>query len=160
MNHFSILLALLMVLTLPASASEFRDINRINRKGAVPAGAQEVETLKMVDRALVRQAVEKIMASWNTPQLEKYLGEKFHNKERLMDTISTFAQRDAKVTVLAIQNLNTLQQFTDGSNIVSRVSVIARTQIQFTDPNLAAKTADGTVEYILKITQPIKKGAI
>lgn len=160
MKHLlpSLILATLVALPCGAHASEFREINRINRAGALPDGAKGVAAPIPVSREEIRRDIEKILASWNTPAMEGLLSEKFHNKDRLLDTVSTFAGRDARLRLLSLQNINTLQQYQEGGQLVSRVSVIARTQIEYTTPTAGARTADGTVEYILKIRQPLKGG--
>jgi len=151
---------ILAALAIPCvgQASEFREINRINRAGAVPDGAKQLKATVAVSRELIRRNVEKLLAAWNKPKLENMLSDKFHNKERLLDTISSYAGRDARLRLLSLQNVNTLQQYEEGGQLVSRVSVIARTQMEYSLPGTGARTADGTVEYILKIRQPIKGG--
>ena len=77
--------AVIPVLTGPADAAEFRLMNRISSPGPLPEGAIPVAAIRPVSRRVAEIAVKRLMASWNTAQLEKYLSVHFYDKNRLLD---------------------------------------------------------------------------
>lgn len=154
---------LLVTLTLPAmqvTAKEFRVIKPINAAAVIPEGAQAPEEFKPVATELVDQAVEKLMESWGSPQMQDYLSKNFFDKDRLTDVIDTLVPRDAVVRILSIQGVQTVQQWEepapgdpDLTLRVSRVSVVVRTQLEFTRPDGVLETKPGTTEYLLKFKE-------
>ncbi len=136
-----------------APAREFRVINAIPAPAQLPDGAQAVEQINPVDRRIIEGTVRKLAASWNTQDLEKYLGEDFYDKNRLSDNINTFIQRDGKLKVLGIQGQQTLQQFEQNGKLVSRVSVIVNTQIEFNHPTAGFQRFPGRTELVFKVKQ-------
>lgn len=148
----------LIAVAFPLSASEFRQFNSISHPAPLPNGAQKLETFKPVDRSLVEGALKQVIASWNTPALESKLADDFHNKERLVNEVSSYATRSTGLRLVSVQNVRTLQQYTLDNTLVSRVSVTAVTQIEFVHPTQGVQEKKGTNEYILRITQPLVAG--
>ncbi len=142
-----------MVMPAQAFAREFRVINAIPAPERLPDGAQAVEQVVPVSRKLIEGTVQKLAESWNTQELEKYLGEDFYDKNRLSDNINTFIQRDGKLRVLGIQGQQTLQQFEQDGALVSRVSVIVNTQIEFNHPTAGFQRFPGRTELVFKVKQ-------
>lgn len=143
-----------------ALAKEFRTIKPINAAMAVPDGAQAPKAFRPVATELVDQAVEKLMESWGSPQMQDYLSKNFFDKDRLTDVIDTLVPRDAVVRILSIQGVQTVQQWEEAAPgdpdlmlRVSRVSVVVRTQLEFTRPDGVLETKPGTTEYILKFKE-------
>ena len=104
------------------------------------------------------------MASWGTPQMQDYLSKNFFDKDRLTDVIDTLVPRDAIVRILSVQGIQTVQQWEepapddpDSMLRVSRVSVVVRTQLEFTNLDGVLETRPGTTEYILKFKQRINE---
>ncbi|GAB5413680.1 MAG: hypothetical protein Cons2KO_12830 [Congregibacter sp.] len=164
---FASLALVLMVFTLAgftlrADAREFRAIKPINAMAIMPEGAQPPQEFKPVPSELVDQAVEQLMEAWGTPQMQDYLSKDFFDKDRLTDVIDTLVPRDALVRVLSVQGIQTVQQWeevapNDPQTMlrVSRVSVVVRTQLEFTNVDGVLETKPGTTEYILKFKQRI-----
>lgn len=161
--NFAICVALTVLLGgLPqAQAQEVRQFKRIATPLAapsLPSGARAVANARPVSRAKVESAVQQIAASWNTPRLESLLAENFYDKRRLMDSLGTLVPRDAKLRVLGIQGVKTLNQYvqagTRGEQLVSRVSVTLRTQVEFNDPRGGFQRLEGDNEVILLVFEP------
>ncbi len=145
----------------PAQAQEVRRFNRIVTPLAAPAlppGARAVASARPVPRAKVESAVEQITTAWNTPRLEPLLAESFYDKQRLMDSLGTLVPRDAKLRVLGIQGVKTLNQYVQadarGEQLVSRVSVTLRTQVEFNDPRDGFRRLEGDNEVVLRVFEP------
>jgi hypothetical protein len=146
-------------------AQEFRLLNPITTPGVrapLPAGAQPVAQPRTIDRRQLEAAVQTLAAAWNTPALEAKLSDTFYDKSRLDDVLNTSVPRDAKLRVLGIQGVQILDQYKipDASGLfdtyVSRVSVTARTQVEFTSTTDSSfQRRDGTNEFILKVTQRV-----
>jgi hypothetical protein len=117
-----------------------------------------VAAIRPVERDRVEAAVRQLAQAWNTPALPAYLAPNFYGKERLLDTLASSVPKDARLRVLSIQGVQTLAQYVqarDGGEVmVSRVSVTARTQVEFNDPKAGLKRLDGTNEFILQVTEP------
>lgn len=157
-----LLIAVLIPLSFTSilSAAEFRTFKPIPIPASVLSPATEQQSFVPVNQAKVKNAVERLMEAWNKPQLTKMVSERFYDKDRLVDAVNTKAPRDAKIRVLSIQGIQTLQQETkkhpkqpDRMLVVSRVSVTVKTQIEFNDPVNGFQRREGTNEYILRVTQ-------
>jgi hypothetical protein len=153
-----IISVMIFISSLPVSAADFRPFNPIPTPNAkLPPGAKFVTKPMPVDVREVEKAVEKIMSAWNTPNLDAKLGNDFYNKSRLLDTVNTNVPKDAKIRLLSIQGVQTLNQHiapdagNGGSLLVSMVSAIARTQVEFNDPTRGFQRGEGTNEYILRV---------
>ena len=134
-------------------AREFRVLNAIPAPARLPEGAAAVQEIKPVDRRIIEATVRKLAASWNTQDLEKYLGDDFYDKQRLSDNILNFIQRDGKLRVLGVQGQQTLQQYKEGGKLVSRVSVVVNTQIEFNHPTAGFQRFPGRTELVFKVKQ-------
>ena len=143
-----------------AEGAQFRGSNRIERPGAepeAPAGAKRVEKPEPVPKQLIEDAVRELMAAWNTEKLERLLADSFFDRSRLLDTIVEDAPRDATIRILSIQNVQTLTQFTrpegeDSTLVISTVSAVVRTQVEYNDPTSGFRRLEGTGEYLFEIT--------
>lgn len=161
------LAVLLMFLfsTSMTGAEEFRRITPIatpKKSVSFPKGARPVAVPVPVDSGIIESAIKDIMASWNTAALAGKLSENFYDKDRLLDAINTKVPRDAKLQILSIQGIQTLNQYTlaDASgkeSLFSTVSVIVRTQVEFNDPSKGFQRLEGTNEYILTVRQGVPK---
>ncbi len=158
----SLLFGLLVSFAAPVNASEFRLLNPIRTpENSLPKGAEEVDQIRPVDRDLVRLIMEKLFSAWNGPDLTKLLSETFFDRLRL-EFKMTEIPRDAKLRLLGLQGMQTLNQHimknpkTGKKQVVSRVSVTARTQIEFNDLQLGFQRIPGTNEYVLQVKQNLK----
>jgi hypothetical protein len=102
------------------------------------------------------------MDSWGSPQMQDYLSNNFFDKDRLTDVIDTLVPRDAVIRILSVQGVQTVQQWEEPAPddlesmlLVSRVSVVVRTQLEYTRPDGVLETKPGTTEYILKFKERI-----
>jgi len=144
----------------PTEAREFRALKPVDAAAQLPEGAQPVEQFEPVAQEIVHKAVEQLMSSWATPEMQDYLSKDFYDKQRLEDVIDTLVPRDAQIRILSIQGIQTLQQYEEAvpgdpaaSQRVSRVSVTVRTQLEFNDSNGMLVIQPGTTEYILKFRE-------
>lgn len=151
----SLIATALLLGAAPTQAQEFRKINAIAAPERLPEGAQAVAQIVPIDRSIIEGTVKQIASSWNTQDLEKHLGKDFYDKQRLSDNISSFIQRDGKLSVQGIQGQQTLQQYEQDGKLVSRVSVIVNTQIEFNHPTAGFQRFPGRTELVFKVTQGI-----
>lgn len=139
-------------------AQEFRQLNRIPQPQAarLPPGARSMNV--PIADGVVRMALDRVVTAWNTATLRDYLADNFPDRSRLADTLLATAPRDARLRILSVQGVQTLTQYvTPGRDrrdvLFSRVSVTARTQIEFNDPVRGFQRIEGTNEFILLLTQ-------
>ena len=99
-----------------------------------------------------------VLGKWNKPGMSETLAQEFYDSRRLLDAMDTIVPRDATLKLQSIQGIQTLQQYLvpaadSGQNeIVSIVSVTARTQVEFEKPGTGFVRLPGVNEYVLKIT--------
>lgn len=146
---------LAILLPTGGEAREFRQLKTIPTPATLPTGAVAVKDLQPIPRAVLEEGVENIMAHWNTPQLEEVLSEDFYDAQRLEDNVLTYAPRDANIRLLSIRGHQLLQQYRQDENRISRVSVTVGTQVEFESPAQGFQTRQGTIELILKVTEPM-----
>jgi hypothetical protein len=154
------------ILLQSATAQEFRSLRPIVTPGVqapLPPGAQPVlGALIPINRRELEEAVRALLAKWNTPEFESTLAETFYDRTRLSDALNTIAPRDARLRVLSVQGIQTLDQHVLPDNsglpidtVVSRVSATVRTQIEFNDPTLGFQRREGVNEFLLRVTQRV-----
>jgi len=140
-------------------ASEFRTFRPILTPIAMPQGAAVQANIKPVSRQLAEKAVGKLIDAWNSNQLDGVLATEFTDKSRLTDAMNSKVPRDARLEVLGIQSMQTLQQSVvdspNGKLLVSTVSVTVKTQLTFNDPANGYQRREGINEYILRIKQKV-----
>jgi len=155
-------MALLLTVSGSVQSSEFRSFQsiltpaRVSTGGTATAGALR-PGIKPVSRKLAEKAVGKIIAAWNANNVDSVLGDEFFDKSRLSDAMNSKVPRDAQLSVLALQSVQTLGQKTmdspSGRLLVSRVSVTVKTQLTFNDPANGYQRREGVNEYIMRIKQ-------
>ncbi len=158
----SLLALATLLVALPVQGQEFRQLNRIATPSAaqkLPPGARPLASPRPVSAERIEGAVKSIAAAWNTQQLGGLLADNFNDKSRLLDSLNAAVPRDATLRLLSIQAAQTLVQYSQtGADGVpatySRVSVTARTQLEYTDGKGAAQRLDGTNEMILLLREP------
>jgi len=110
-----------------------------------------------VDRKTVEKTMQAIANSWNSPDMAKMLAKGFYEKDRLMDSMNANAPVDARLRLLSVGSYRILNQGIKpdpgGDFLISRVSVTAKTQIEYNDPTNGFQRRQGEQEYIIKITQ-------
>ncbi len=144
-------------------ARQFRYLAPIAAPAAsptLPPGVKPIANVTPIPRAQVETALTKVISAWNSQQLADKLGENFYDKSRLLDALDSKAPRDATLRLQSVQGVQTLQQFTrpdpahaGAEQLVSRVSVTARTQVEFTATDGTFTRRAGVNEFILRITQ-------
>lgn len=156
-----VLLVVVVGVDCSVSAREFRGIKAIPTPKALPGNAKAVAETQPVDRKIVENAVNKLMAAWNKASLDKFLGDDFYNRTRLIDAIDNKVPRDASLRILTIEGIQTLtqniQSDTSGKEwIVSTVSATVKTQLEFNDATKGFRRREGVNEYIFRIKQEKK----
>lgn len=161
---FIIMLAFLLILVftvIKTHAQECRRIQPIKSPDAVEAplaeGVRAVKEQIPVDRQTVEKTMQKIAESWNTPEMSKKLANSFYEKDRLMDSMNGNAPVDARLRILSVGSYRLINQGIKsdpgGDLLISRISVIAKTQIEYNNPTNGFQRRQGEQEYIIKITQ-------
>lgn len=146
---------------LNASAQECRRIQPIatpaEKDTPIVEGAKKVNEVRAIDRQVVEKTMRQIAESWNTPEMAKKLASGFYDRDRLTDSMNANAPVDARLRFLSIGSYRILRQEikaeADGDRLISRVSVIAKSQIEYNDPVNGFQKRQGEQEYIIKITQ-------
>lgn len=145
-------------------AREFRKISPVSVPEVAPQGAIAIKRITPVSAAAVTRAVEQLMASWSTPQLQEMISDRFYDKDRLLDNIAGFVPRDARVRILAIQSTDTVLQYIlpsksdpNAATRVSKVVVVVKTAVEFTDENGQFQSLEGVNEYTFEIEQELRR---
>jgi hypothetical protein len=163
--RFVLAAGLVFIFVATVDARQFRYLQPIAtpgvRQAALPDGARPVEQITPLTREQVEPALARVLDSWNSQALDEQLGEGFYDRSRLLDVIDETAPRDASLRLQSIQGVQTLQQYIEpdpasaGSDrLVSRVSVTARTQLEFTASDGKFTRRPGVNEFILRIAYP------
>ena len=158
LTYICTFLIIVTVVAYSALAREFRTFKSIRTPKALPEGAKVGKEVQPVDRKIMEGAVKKLIRSWNTAGMENMLAEDFFDKSRLFDSIDDKVPRDAKLSILSIQGIQTLSQQiqtdTAGAEIVvSTVSVTVKSQLEFNDETDGFQRREGTNEYIFRVKQ-------
>lgn len=154
--------ALAIALAAPAAAG-FRQLDPIAAPGQAPSGMAPVALVRPLPRELVEDEIRRFLASWNTPDLARYIDQDFVGRERLLEAMDIQVPRDASLRILAIQGVQTLEQYavkeTDAAQLItSVVSATVRSQVEFDDPVLGHQRLGGMNELILAITVRVVEG--
>ncbi|RPJ55743.1 MAG: hypothetical protein EHM12_11625 [Dehalococcoidia bacterium] len=158
MFAFSLIFAFTIMQT---HAQEVRHIQPIKSPTVtdVPLGegVQPVKEPIPVDRQTVEKTMQTIAEKWNSPDMAKILDKNFYEKDRLMDSMYAKAPVDAKLRIMSVGSYRVINQGIKldpaGDLLISRVSVIAKTQVEYNDPQNGFQRRQGEQEYIIKITQ-------
>jgi hypothetical protein len=110
-----------------------------------------------VDPAVVRQAVEQILGTWNTPELNYWLAADFSGRDQLLAALNFDVPPVARLRVLGIGGIQTLQQERGDGALHSLVAVTVRAQAEWEDPRQGFQRREGTAEYILRITRVVPR---
>ena len=145
------LLILSGVFASPVTAREFRTIEAIATPVALPDGAQWLAEPRPIPRAEVERAVRAVADAWNSRSLDPLLGRDFASKSRLLDTIAEVVPRDARLEVLAVQAVSVLSQYRQADRIVSTVSAVVRSQIEFNDAVTGYQRLEGRGEWYFEV---------
>lgn len=150
----------------PSQSAEFRRANPLPRpellqRGAAGAVARIIEP---VSRARVEAAIRRVFDTYTNMspgRLEAVLAESFFDRDRLVDNLTEALPRDARLRVLGIEAIQTLEQTIDVApdgrqTRISVVSVTVRSQFEFNDPVSGFTRLDGTNEYLLRIKEPLR----
>ncbi len=150
-----------------AWSAEFRGRRAIANPSTPSTGAlarpAPPADLVPVDPRIVRKAVEDLYATYtfDNGRMQAFLKQVFHDRDRVLENIATRIPRDAKLTVLGLEAIQTLEQ-TEGRLPTSadrfresRVAVLVRGQIEFSDPVVGFVRRRGVSEFILNVYERI-----
>lgn len=151
------------------SATEFRSFRSIPARGSTPEGTVAVKRFVPVDKEVVAAAVTQVLEAWNTPAFTAYVGEDFYDRTRFVDATATIP-KDARLEVLSVSNIHLVNQYVRPAAEegmpdirITQVSVTARTQEVFNDPEAGYQRIEGTNEYIITVEEDVvaaaKKGS-
>lgn len=121
----------------------------------VPLTEEKKETQPLfasVERGAIEKALRSILGSWNTPEFSKYLSQNFYDRERLMRSIEDKVPKDARLRLLALQEVKLLDQKREKNQVTYIVSANVRTSLEFEDPGKGFQSLVGENELILKIS--------
>jgi len=169
MKKIYLLIAIFCCFNNLLSAQEFRKIRAIrtpNPKRRVLTDldgnkVKPVQGVKNLSPQLVEKVMRKFIASWNTSDMQKYLSNSFYQKDRLVDSMNSKLPADAALRLLSVGSHRVIDQgYIDSPNgkvMVSRVAVLARTQVEYHDKNGKLQRREGEQEYTIKIKQRVAK---
>ncbi len=160
MNKSTLLLTALVLalMAVPsADAREFREMRQIKtplsteqfQKGE--EGSAPVTQPVKIDDALIRSAIESLFNSWGTSDVERYLADKFPNRNQLLNAFSTHVPMDARLEIRGIRAVRVLSQHTREDHLVSIVSAEVETDVRYQDPTLGLQRLRGTGEYVFEL---------
>ena len=132
----------------------FNPIARPAARGPLPAGAERISPPRAIPRERIEQAVGAIASAWNERRVGQVLAPTFQRREELSDALQTRVPRDAVLRVTAIQGWQVHEQYRQGGNVVSKVAITIRTQVEFGDAAGGYQVRDGINEYVVSITDP------
>ena len=141
-----------------------RDFRAFNPIATPAVPALRLSSPRAVPREVVEKAVRDITNAWNSGRLEAYLDRDFANGFRLEDVFRFTLPRDAKLTVLSIRSVTVLDQQmrpdtvkpdqpASVMSVVSLVSAIVETQIEFLDGRTGFVRLPGSNEFTLRVTE-------
>ena len=117
------------------------------------------EELMPLDDQLIATEVHKIVKSWNTSDLASYLHDYFPQGPQLVSVLQRDTPHDARLQLLSIQNISTLDQVwapvTKGQTR-SRISTVVATvklQLRFIDPFKGLVTLPHTSQFYLRVVE-------
>ncbi|MEQ8230263.1 MAG: hypothetical protein RKL32_00995, partial [Gammaproteobacteria bacterium] len=109
-------------------------------------------------RAQAQAALARVLAAWNDGDIARHLGDGFYDRDRLADNIEALVRRDARLVLQAVQGVQTLSQYIEPdplrpgrARLVSRVSVTARTQVEYEAATGRFVRRSGINEFLLRI---------
>ncbi len=149
----------MFAMILPLEASRFRKVERIFSPDVMSDGAEPVQKVKPVNRKEIEDAVRNLMNSWNTMDMEKWLGEDFYDRTRLLDVIDTDVPRYAALRIMSIEGVQTLNQYIQRDPLmsidstISNVSATVQIQLEYNDTDSGFQRLDGTFELFFKVTE-------
>ena len=159
----TLVVPVILFLGMSAQAQEFRAIQPIATPvlapGPLAEGSRPVKKIIPLDRRVIEETMQEIARSWNTPDMSQNFAATLQDKDRLMDSMNAYAPVDAQLRLLSIGSYRVLAQEIkeddQGTQLISRISVIARTQVEYNDPENGFQRRPGEQEYIIKITQKV-----
>jgi len=103
----------------------------------------------------------RVIESWNQGGLDEQLARGFYDRTRLLDAVDTVAPRNATLRLQSVQGVQTFAQYIEpdpqapgSERLVSKVSVTARTQLEFVAPDGGFVRRPGVNEFLLSIIYP------
>ncbi len=156
------------------SAAEFRSINTISTPQAGSGASQAASADPGLETArkslekrtvdLARAGLTRLIEAWQTGgKLEVLLSDSFNDRDRFLDILRRVSPGDAKLRLLAIDAVRIVSRSFDpagpdgkGWVLTSRVSIRARTQIEYTHPKGGYQKLDGINEFVLRVVQPLQ----
>lgn len=162
---FAIMLLCLGALSLSntASAREFRSLVGIaSPVNPLPQGAVRPPTIEPVDTKVVEKALYALADAWNGEGLSQLIADDFANASDLMRVLTNDVPTDAKIRILSIQSIQTLDQYVvdvkDGKDRTSIVTVTARTSVEYEDPSSGKRQRlVGLNEFFFRITDQLRQ---
>ena len=137
----------------PADAREARRMTTIARPGALPADAQRPARFQPIAREAVEQAVRAVAEAWNTGRLSDLLAADLQGGSQLQDTLAAVLPRDARLTVLSVQGVSTVDQYLQGGKRLSTMLAVVRTQVEFNDPRVGYRRLEGLNEWYFRVEE-------
>ncbi|WP_416897556.1 MAG: hypothetical protein ACMVY4_19145 [Minwuia sp.] len=118
---------------------------------AAPEGAGFVA----VDPAAVRVAFTALLEKWNQPEFAAAVQNSLFDGDRFIEVLFQDVPRNARLRVLGVTGVTTLDQaFIEVNGEVQRSSIVslsANTQVEFVDANGDFQRREGTNEFLIRV---------
>lgn len=164
MKNFNLITTALLLsfaLSQPADARNFRDMIII--PVAPEKMAREISSVPTefspVDQVTIEKSIRKIVASWNGPDLAKYLHNNFRDKNLLLTSIQSSVPMDAKLRLISVHGISTLEQNSSPhptTHVRQRSSVVIATvdlQLEFNDPFKGIVKLPHSSQFYLQVVE-------
>ncbi len=169
-KFLTFILLIAAFLTTSTNAGEMRRYNPIRTPVLVasllpeiPPGAEFVKEIMPIDRQIASKAVKDFAEAWNTPNMLNLLDSDFFDKSLLNNAMAskTKVPSDARLRLLSIQGIHTLQQVIASDPVYDRilhsiVLVTAKTQIEFNDAGEGFVRLPGTNDFLLQVKEKLE----
>lgn len=123
-----------------------------------PGPVQLGQKFLPVHRSLIENAARTVIAAWNSPALAGLLGEEFYGRDQLLDAFSRQVPPGARLRLLSIGGIQTLQQQPlEAGAVASLVSVTVTAQLEYNSAEDGFVRREGTNELILRIVRRVPR---
>jgi hypothetical protein len=143
---------------------EMRTFKRIitpqSQKLDLPDNAERVETPGDFNRDIIKESLEQMNKTWNSPGFSDMVSDKFYDKAKLNDAMAQTSKYGTTLKLEGMQNIQVLDQYVvqnpDGTRQrVSKVSAVVRTRSEFEDGAAGKVSSPGTNEIIFEVKEKL-----
>lgn len=102
---------------------------------------------------LVEALAKDLLRRWNDRGLDELLAADFPQRDRLLDAFPNRVPPGARLRLLSVGAIQTLEQQRIEAGVVSTVSAVINAQLEYDDPERGFQRHQGSAEYLFRITR-------